>query len=576
MGAWAKAGEAAKAEYKGKDKHKLNLLQKQHYRALRAMKTMKTVVLALALLCGVSAFSPTPSARWVTSSATRSATQLLATQVPEDTIPRFRKGVKQVATLGPKTFNKEMIEKLFLAGVDVFRLNLSHGAEDKAEPAQFIREIEAKYNRPIGILVDIQGPKHRVGMFPNPDAGTKVSLKKGQEYTFDLKADEEGDDTRCSLPHPDVMAALEVGHRVLIDDGKMIVVVREKSADNDWVKVEVMNDAFLSSRKGFNLPDTYVPGSAMTPKDLKDLDFCLKNIDFDWVALSFVQEAVDILELRKLMGDHPGKVIAKIEKPSAIDNLVAITDVCDGIMVARGDLGVEMLPEDVPMLQKTIIDECRHQGKPVIVATQMLESMMDNPAPTRAECSDIATAIFDGADAVMLSGESAAGKYPVESVAMQQKVITRVEQDPRWAARPVEAPASDGTFSDALMKAACGLARTMNAKAMVVMSESGRSVIRCSRERPDVPILAVTPSAGVARYLNLQKNVYATVLDASEFEGDAIFEKVIEVCKEKFLVTSDEDIVIATAGLPYGTEGAANVIRVLSGNAGKPPANVQI
>lgn len=533
---------------------------------------MKSVVLALALLCGVSAFTPATPSRWAASSGT----QLAGTQVPEETIPRFRKGVKQVATLGPKTWNKDTIEKLFLAGVDVFRLNLSHGAEDKVEPAQFIREIEAKYDRPIGILVDIQGPKHRVGMFPDADSGTKVALKKGQMYTFDMNADELGSDTRCSLPHADVMAALEVGHRVLIDDGKMIVVVREKSADNDWVKVELMNDAFLSSRKGFNLPDTYVPGSAMTPKDKEDLQLCLDKIDFDWVALSFVQEAEDILELRRRMGDHPGKVIAKIEKPSAIDNLQAITDVCDGIMVARGDLGVEMLPEDVPMLQKTIIDECRHQGKPVIVATQMLESMMDNPAPTRAECSDIATAIFDGADAVMLSGESAAGKYPIESVEMQQKVITRVENDPRWAARVRDTPASDGTFSDALMKSACSLARTMHAKAMIVMSVSGRSVIRCSRERPDVPILAITPSVGVARYLNLQKNVYGTVLDPSEFEGDAIFEKAIEICKEKFLVTSDDDVVIATAGLPYGTEGAANVIRVLSGNAGKPPANVQI
>jgi pyruvate kinase len=236
-----------------------------------------------------------------------------------------------------------------------------------------------------------------------------------------------------------------------------------------------------------------------------------------------------------------------------------------------------MLPEDVPMLQKEIVDECRVQGKPVIVATQMLESMMDNPAPTRAECSDIATAIYDGADAVMLSGESAAGKYPVESVAMQQKVITRVETDPRWQryAASVEKPEGDGTFSDALMKAAVGMVKTTNAKCMVVMSESGKSVMRASRERPDVPILAVVPSAKVARYLNVQKNIYAAVLDPKEF-GEGVFEKAVEIAKQRKLVDGPEDILIATGGLPYGTPGAANVIRILTGDAGKPPADVEI
>ena len=317
-----------------------------------------SVVLALALLVApAAAFAPARHA----SLARRTAPSMVLETGPETT-DRFKKGVKQVATLGPKTFNKEMIEKLFLAGVDVFRLNLSHGAEDKAEPAQFIRELEEKYQRPIGILVDIQGPKHRVGMYPNPDAGTKVHLKKGQMYKFDLNKDEEGNDERVSLPHPDVMEALEVGHRVLIDDGKIQVVVREKG--DDFVVTEVMNDAAISSRKGFNLPDTYVDGAAMTPKDIKDLEFCLKNIDFDWVALSFVQKQEDILQLRDMMGDHKGKVLAKIEKPSAMDNLKSITDVCDGIMVARGDLGVEMQPEDVPMLQKEIIDSAARRASP--------------------------------------------------------------------------------------------------------------------------------------------------------------------------------------------------------------------
>ena len=246
-------------------------------------------------------------------------------------------------------------------------------------------------------------------------------------------------------------------------------------------------------------------------------------------------------------------------------------------MVARGDLGVEMPLEEVPLVQKRVIELARRYAKPVIVATQMLESMMDNPAPTRAECSDIATAIYDGADAVMLSGESAAGKYPVESVAMQQKVITRVETDPRWAAyQGSEAPqTSDGTFSDALMKAAVQMVGTTKAKCMVVMSESGKSVTRASRERPDVPILAIVPSARVARYLNVQKNIYAAVLDPKEF-GEKVFEKAVEIAKQRKLIDGSDDIIIATGGLPYGTPGAANVIRILTGDAGKPPANVEI
>lgn len=518
------------------------------------MSTLRNVVLALVLFApAVNAFAFTRHPLALSTRSTpRTALSMLLTE------ERFKKGVKQVATLGPKTFKKDMIEKLFLAGVDVFRLNLSHGAEDKVEPSEFIRELEVKYGRPIGVLVDIQGPKHRVGMFPNPDEGTKAYLKKGQMYRFDLNTDEEGDEARVSLPHPDVMSALEVGHRVLIDDGKMRVVVREKG--EDYVVCEVLNDGTISSRKGFNLPDTYVPGSAMTPKDLADLDFCLKNIDFDWVALSFVQKADDILQLRKLMGDHPGKVLAKIEKPSAIDNLESITDVCDGIMVARGDLGVEMQPEDVPMLQKQIIDECRRQGKPVIVATQMLESMMDNPAPTRAECSDIATAIFDGADAVMLSGESAAGMYPVESVAMQQKVISRVETDPRYTG--IEAvPQGDGHYADAVVRSASDLSRELGAKALVVISASGASVLRASRQRPGIPILAVTPSAGVARALALQKNVYPVVLDPLKY-GENIYRQVTEEARRLGLIDNEADKLVVTTSMPFGNP--ANVITVIS------------
>jgi pyruvate kinase len=356
------------------------------------------------------------------------------------------------------------------------------------------------------------------------------------------------------------MEALEVGHRVLIDDGKIMVIVREKG--DGWVDTEVMNDASISSRKGFNLPDTYVDGAAMTPKDINDLEFCLKNIDFDWVALSFVQKQEDILQLRDMMGDHKGKVLAKIEKPSAIDNLKSITDVCDGIMVARGDLGVEMQPEDVPMLQKEIIDECRSQGKPVIVATQMLESMMDNPAPTRAECSDIATAIFDGADAVMLSGESAAGKYPVESVAMQQKVISRVENDPKWQERSRPEPITDGTYPDAAMASATTLAQALKSKAFVVVSKSGASVNRATRMRPGIPIIAITPNESTNRALALQKHVYPVTLDPTKFSSQGLYSEIWEIAKSYGFVADDKDTVVLAMSEPFGLP--ANTIKVIT------------
>mmetsp|Transcript_71193 Transcript_71193/g.161126 ORF Transcript_71193/g.161126 Transcript_71193/m.161126 type:complete len:559 (+) Transcript_71193:136-1812(+) len=489
------------------------------------------------------------------------------------TAARWAKSTKQVATVGPASNTLEMLEKLFMAGVDVFRLNFSHGDhEEKAGLVKLIRELEQRHGRAIGILADLQGPKHRVGMFPNADAGTKVSLKKGQMYTFDLE-DKEGDEERVSLPHPDVMAALEVGHRVLIDDGKMIVIVREKDADGKWVKAEVMNDATLSSRKGFNLPDTYVPGSALTPKDLKDLQLCLDEIDFDWVALSFVQEAADILQLRELMGDHPGKVIAKIEKPNAIDNLKEITDVCDGIMVARGDLGVEMLPEDVPMLQKEIIDVARAQGKPVIVATQMLESMIESPSPTRAEVSDVATAVFDGADAVMLSAESAAGKYPIEAVTTQQKIITNVESDSSYREQLQRRNRLlSRTFSttDAITEAAGKVATQVRAKAIVVFTLGGTTVSRASRSRHSVPVFAATSVPATARSLSLNWGVDSILLQDTDFEQDdfdELLEKALVGLRAKGVLKDPSDLVVVTAGFPFGVPGAVNNLRVLS-NAG--------
>ena len=490
---------------------------------------------------------------------------------------RFRKGVKQVSTLGPASASPEMIEKLFLAGTDVFRMNLSHGAEDKLEASRIVRSIEAKYDHPIGILADLQGPKHRVGMFP--ESAPKVFLERGDKYRFDLDVDAPGDGRRVSLPHPEVLEALNVGNAILLDDGKLRVEVVAKGPG--FVDTVVQNDAWLSSRKGFNLPDTVVPCSAMTPKDIEDLEFLMEGfqgVTVDWIALSFVQRPEDMLELkRRINGRSNAKLLAKLEKPQAVEPemLRAITDVCDGIMVARGDLGVEMPPEDVPIVQKEIIEECRRQGKPVIVATQMLESMIDSPAPTRAECSDVATAIFDGCDAIMLSGESAAGKYPEESVRMQQRLVRRVEASTRHRELVrmgniggYEPPHGE-TDTDAVVEAAANLARSLDAKCLLVFTRTGSSARRLARLKPGLPILAVTPSVDVARSLALSAYVYPAVLDPAAVDAERanLFFKMLEagldVARRKHLVRDPTDRIVCTAGLPFNVEGCANAIRVV-------------
>ena len=338
----------------------------------------------------------------------------------------------QLATLGPASNNYEMIEKLFLSGADVFRLNFSHGSqEEKLELLNIIRSVEEKYSHPIAVLGDLQGPKLRVGEFSDPKG---VYLEKDQRFVLDLN-DAKGDNHRVKLPHPEIIAASEVGHILLIDDGKMKLTVVEKG--DGWLGCNVDVPGQIKDRKGVNTPDSVLEISPLTPKDRSDLNYMLK-IGVDWVALSFVQRASDIVEINELIDENLPEgmprpsVMAKIEKPSCFlgNELSDIVDLCQGIMVARGDLGVECAPEDVPILQKTIIEECRLKGKPVVVATQMLESMIESPTPTRAEASDVATAIYDGADAIMLSAESAAGMYPVEAVTMQQRIINKVEV--RW------------------------------------------------------------------------------------------------------------------------------------------------
>mmetsp|Transcript_18741 Transcript_18741/g.66750 ORF Transcript_18741/g.66750 Transcript_18741/m.66750 type:complete len:559 (+) Transcript_18741:1-1677(+) len=478
---------------------------------------------------------------------------------------RWRKSTKQLATLGPASSSPAMLEKLFAAGVDIFRLNFSHGSHaEKAALVDLIRTLEAKYEHPIAILADLQGPKLRVGVF---DAD-KITLVAGQSFRFDLE-DEPGSASRVTLPHPEIIQTLRPGDTLLIDDGKLRLTVTANSPGAVDTVVNVGGS--ISDRKGVNTPSIVLPISPLTPKDRADLDFLL-TLQVDWVALSFVQRPSDIEELQNLISAHPSGrdvfIMAKLEKPAAVADgtLEKIVQLCDGIMVARGDLGVEMCPEDVPVLQKKIINVCRALGKPVVVATQMLESMIDSPTPTRAECSDIATAIYDGADAVMLSAESAAGSYPEEAVTMQRRVISRVEADAGYRlAQTLGVAAPQATATDAITYAARQIVETIAAKCLIVFTQSGTTVLRASKGRPSVPILALTPSPETARKLALAWGVYARVIEPADSDDDFqdILFKAVETAKGIGFLDLPTDLAVVTAGLPLQTPGAANVLRVV-------------
>ena len=427
----------------------------------------------------------------------------------------------------------------------------------------------------------------QLGEFSNPDGEV---LTQGQTFRLDLE-DAKGDTTRVKLPHPEIISASEVGHHLLIDDGKVKFTVIGKGPTFLDCRVDVAGR--VKDRKGVNTPDSILDISPLTPKDRSDLEYMLK-IGVDWVALSFVQKPEDIEEMHALIdanlpeGAFKPAIMAKIEKPSCFegDNLERIVGLCNGIMVARGDLGVECPPEDVPLLQKTIIDQCRKQGKPVVVATQMLESMIETPTPTRAEASDVATAIYDGADAIMLSAESAAGKYPEESVIMQQRIINRVESDSHYRSYLTQnAPVPEKTPTDAIITAAYQISQTIHAKSIVTFSLRGSTVLRASKTRPSVPILALCPFKETSRQLALAWGVYPdlpsagsygyTVEDEEVLAYDrSILEKVSDdfdlvlrnACKaalKKGLVSDPEDLLVVTAGLPFGTPGAANIVRVV-------------
>ncbi len=513
------------------------------------------------------AFSPPRNSRTrLSMSAMLEPSSVMGIAEPPKLAQRWRKSTKQLATLGPASNTFETIEKLFLAGADVFRLNFSHGAhKEKGELLNIIRTIEEKYSHPIAVLGDLQGPKLRVGQFSD-EAG--VLLTKGQTFRFDLN-EAKGDSSRVMLPHPEIIEASEIGHILLLDDGKVKMTVIGKG--DGYLDCEVNVAGRVKDRKGVNTPDSVLEISVLTKKDREDLKYML-SIGVDWVALSFVQRADDVNEIKELIdewlpeGMAVPSVMAKIEKPSCFvgDELKNIVDRSDGVMVARGDLGVECPPEDVPILQKAIISECRNVGKPVVVATQMLESMIEAPTPTRAEASDVATAIYDGADAIMLSAESAAGEYPIESVTMQQRIINRVESDVAYR-RMIDntTPEPENSPTDAITLAARQVASTIYAKAIVCFTLRGSTVLRASKGRPSVPILAITPYKSTSRQLALSWGVYGSVTETDGDEFDTVLKNACRAALGKGLVTTPDDLLIVTAGLPFGTPGASNVIRVV-------------
>jgi pyruvate kinase len=461
---------------------------------------------------------------------------------------------KIVATVGPASNSEEMLETLYQSGVDLFRLNFSHGShEDKLEVIQRIRKIEEKFNEPIGILADLQGPKFRIGEFANQT----ISLSVGQSFVLD-NDETLGDESRVFLPHQVIFDNIKIGDDILLNDGVVKLEVLEVT-DNK-IETKVIYGEALSDKKGVNLPNTPLPLSALTPKDEVDLAFLLKQ-DIDWIALSFVQRADDIIMLKSIIKDH-AKVMAKIEKPSAVTGLSDIVEAADGVMIARGDLGVELPSEIIPVITKKIIRECRQQGKPVLVATQMLESMINSPKPTRAEASDVASAIYDGADAVMLSAETAAGKYPLETVKIMSSIVKSTEEDHTFQNNmALFSPKRTDSIEDAICASLSQVTEQLKIISAVTYTSSGHTSLRAARERPDAVIVSITESLKVARQMTLIWGVYSVPITDQPTRVTDIIATANRILTKLEVAKSGDKIAI-TAGMPFGVPGTTNFLRI--------------
>ena len=466
---------------------------------------------------------------------------------------RRQRNIKIVATLGPSSSDYETIKALHLAGADVFRLNMSHGThEEIAERHKIIRQIEAELDSPIAILADLQGPKLRVGPFEN---GVE-ELTENRKFRLDLK-DDVGTKARVQLPHPEIFQALHEGAHLLINDGKIKLMVEK--CGPDFADCLVVNGGEISDRKGVNVPDVILPLAALSEKDRADLDF-ICDLGIDWLALSFVQRAEDILEARKLIAGR-ASVMSKIEKPSAVKSFDDILEVSDGVMVARGDLGVELPVQNVPPIQKRLVRKCRAAAKPVIVATQMLESMIESPMPTRAEVSDVATAIYEGSDAIMLSAESAAGQFPIQAVETMNNVAIEVESDPTYT-EVMEASrrAKRNSVADGIVSAAREIAETTDIKAICCFTQTGTTALLTARERPRVPIIALSSEIETARRLALTWGTNC-VLSGNKTRFKEAVVSAVRAALAEGLANETEQVVI-TAGVPFNITGTTNILRV--------------
>ena len=461
--------------------------------------------------------------------------------------------VKILATLGPASGEEETIEELARAGADIFRINMSHASHDLlVETVKRIRSVEARIGHPLGVLVDLQGPKLRVGTFE----GGSAMLASGDTFTLD-GSKTPGTKERVNLPHPEILDSVGVGDRLLLDDGKIELKATKAGAGS--IETTVVHGGKLSDKKGVSLPDTLLGVGAVTEKDSADLLKALE-VEADWIALSFVQRPEDIIDVRKIVQGRAG-VMAKIEKPQAVERLEEIIKLCDAFMIARGDLGVELPLETVPGLQKRMIRIARRYGKPVVVATQMLESMINAPVPTRAEVSDVSIAVFEGADAIMLSAESASGQYPVESVAMMNKVAIAVESDTNYRSIiRAQATEPEATAADAISAATRQVAETLDLAAIVTYTSSGSTAIRAARERPNKPIIALSPNRRTVRRLSVVWGIHCVETEDAVSLEDMVDRACVIAYQEGFARPGDR--IAITAGIPLGTPGATNMLRI--------------
>jgi pyruvate kinase len=468
---------------------------------------------------------------------------------------RRNRRVKVLATLGPASSSPEMIRRLFEAGADVFRINMSHASNaDLRERQTAIRALEREMNHPVGILCDLQGPKLRVGTFEEQSG---VALAIGQTFIFDQKQ-EAGNERRVYLPHPEIFEATQPGHMLLLNDGKLRMRVTDRKPG--VIEAEVVVGGVLSARKGVSLPDTVLPLSPLTEKDRDNLEYAC-NLGVDWIALSFVQRAEDVVEAKQLI-DGRAAVMTKVEKPAAVTDIDGIIRESDAIMVARGDLGVELPLEQVPGVQKRLTRLSRRAGKPVVIATQMLESMITAPVPTRAEVSDVSTAVFEGADAIMLSAESASGDYPTEAVAMMSTIAAEIERDPLYPGIiNSQRPEPDNTSAGAISAAACSVAQDAGLAAIICYTATGTTALRVARQRPPQPILVLATSKVTARRLAVTWGVHCVLTEDPKSVADMVTRACKAVAAESMAVAGDK--VIVSAGLPFGSPGATNMLRIV-------------